>query len=482
MMIALGTCRFDPEELRLFDRHGQPIHLRRKSAQTLSVLARSPGRLVSRDQIIAEVWNRAVVSDESLSQCITDIRRGLGDTERKIVETVAGRGFILHADARPAPQPGRLPTVMVDVAAIAPADTAAGDLAREIEQEILKALSRRRGVRIAPASRNEVEVDYRISGSVRSAGNRMTAFLQIDEIDGRGIFFTEAFELTEDRRDVFASRVARKITNVQRVSAIAHFGARLLHVPDTELDLQGLLQKAGYFYARITPEDTEAAQRVLATAVERFPSSPMALAMLAATYVHMYPLTRIDRSPERVSEALDLADRAVFAGPDVDYVLRTRGNLRFWLLRDLEAAQADIRRAMTITPNFQLAHLTLVQMELFGGEIDPALQRMQQHIEVDIALPQYHYFQTLLAVAALAQGDLETARIHAREAHDVAPWSDWGILVLAAVLGEDAPQGGGTLGTRIAGCELSADHFADIPIRDGSLLDLMTSRARLAGL
>jgi hypothetical protein len=96
------------------------------------------------------------------------------------------------------------------------------------------------------------------------------------------------------------------------------------------------LQKAAYHYSRITVEDTEAARQVLSEAVERYPQSPMALAMLAATHAHMYPLVTIDRSPDRVTAAMELAERAVFAGPNVDFTLRTRGNLKFWLLQAVD--------------------------------------------------------------------------------------------------------------------------------------------------
>lgn len=273
-----------------------------------------------------------------------------------------------------------------------------------------------------------------------------------------------------------------KVTNVQRVSAIANFGERFLDIPDRQLDLQQLLQKAAYHYGRITLEDTEAARQVLSEAVDRYPQSPMALAMLAATHVHMYPLVSIDRSPDRVQAAMELAERAVFAGPNVDFALRTRGNLKFWLLQDHEGAIADCKRALAVTPNYQLAHLTMVECDLFGGRIAQARHRLETQIEMDIVLPQYHFFQTLYALIAVLEDDMIAARHHAFEAFEVAPWSDWGILVMAVVHGREVWTISHGMEERIARCALNARHFCDLPIRDDALVGRLVSLADRAGL
>ena len=220
----------------------------------------------------------------------------------------------------------------------------------------------------------------------------------------------------------------------------------------------------------------------MSVAIDRHPESPMALAMQAATYVHMYPLTAMNRSDDRIAAAMDLAERAVFAGPEVDFCLRTRGNLKFWLLRDHEGAIKDCNRALAITPNYQLAHLTRLQSELFSGDWEAARHRLDHQIEVDIALPQYHYFQTLYALCALAVGDESGARRHALEAYEYAPWSDWGMLILAAAYAEETPGSKTGIADRMGRCSLTPHHFRDLPIRDGPLLATLIGRAEQGGL
>jgi predicted ATPase/DNA-binding winged helix-turn-helix (wHTH) protein len=58
-------------------------------------LVEHPGRLVTKDELLAAVWRDAVVSDAALASCIRDVRRALGDpsTARRYVQTVHRRGF-----------------------------------------------------------------------------------------------------------------------------------------------------------------------------------------------------------------------------------------------------------------------------------------------------------------------------------------------------------------------------------------------------
>ena len=56
---------------------------------------RNPGRIVGRDEIVAEVWQGRAVSDATISSCIKSARRVLGDSgdTQSYIRTVRGRGF-----------------------------------------------------------------------------------------------------------------------------------------------------------------------------------------------------------------------------------------------------------------------------------------------------------------------------------------------------------------------------------------------------
>lgn len=99
----------DREELRATD--GTLVRLRPRSFHVLKLLALQIGRLVTKEEIIAAVWNDAAVTEDSLTQCIADIRRAIGDDSHRILRTLPRRGYMLLGPARPAPHrpPARIP-------------------------------------------------------------------------------------------------------------------------------------------------------------------------------------------------------------------------------------------------------------------------------------------------------------------------------------------------------------------------------------
>src|SRR5437588_5129614 len=78
----------------------EEIKLRPKSFEVLNYLVENSGRLISKDELIHAVWVEAAVTDDSLVQCLKDIRRALGDEAQQIIKTVHGRGYIFDAEVR----------------------------------------------------------------------------------------------------------------------------------------------------------------------------------------------------------------------------------------------------------------------------------------------------------------------------------------------------------------------------------------------
>src|SRR5437867_303245 len=92
--------------------HGQEeIKLRPKSFEVLKYLVDNSGRLISKDELIHAVWVDAAVTDDSLVQCLKDIRHALRDEAQHIIKTVHGRGYIFDTEVRDSGSP---PTFMED--------------------------------------------------------------------------------------------------------------------------------------------------------------------------------------------------------------------------------------------------------------------------------------------------------------------------------------------------------------------------------
>jgi DNA-binding winged helix-turn-helix (wHTH) protein len=72
-----------------------PTDLRRKSFDVVRYLVEHAGRVVTKDELIKAVWPDVTVGDESLTQCISEVRRALGDDNQRIIKTVPRRGYLI---------------------------------------------------------------------------------------------------------------------------------------------------------------------------------------------------------------------------------------------------------------------------------------------------------------------------------------------------------------------------------------------------
>ena len=77
---------------------GEELPLRRKSFDLLRLLIENRGRLLDRDTIGQAIWSDVTVTDDSITQCVIDIRRALGDREQRILKTMRRRGYIFDAN------------------------------------------------------------------------------------------------------------------------------------------------------------------------------------------------------------------------------------------------------------------------------------------------------------------------------------------------------------------------------------------------
>lgn len=81
------------------------VHLAPKAMATLCCLAKSHGKVASRQELFDAVWPHAEVTDDALTQRIVEIRKAFGDLGRirTVVETVPKVGFRLIPPVAPLP-------------------------------------------------------------------------------------------------------------------------------------------------------------------------------------------------------------------------------------------------------------------------------------------------------------------------------------------------------------------------------------------
>jgi predicted ATPase/class 3 adenylate cyclase len=71
------------------------VKLRPKSFEVLRYLVENAQRVVTKEEVISTIWSSVTVTEESLTRCISEVRRALGDESQQILKTVPKRGYLL---------------------------------------------------------------------------------------------------------------------------------------------------------------------------------------------------------------------------------------------------------------------------------------------------------------------------------------------------------------------------------------------------
>ena len=98
-MYEFGPYSLDPTE-RVILRDGEPLSLTPKVFDTLVCLVRNHGRLLTKDELLKEIWPETFVEEVNLAVNISALRKVLGEgpQDGRYISTVSGRGyrFVAH--------------------------------------------------------------------------------------------------------------------------------------------------------------------------------------------------------------------------------------------------------------------------------------------------------------------------------------------------------------------------------------------------
>jgi TolB-like protein len=241
-----------------------PISIGLRALDILLVLIERSGRLVTREEIMADVWGRTVVGSANLAVQISALCRVLdqGRSEGSAIQTVAARGYrFLPAVmiGKPALRPERsggsrsVPPLSIVVLPFANLgnDPEQRYFADGITDDLTTDLSRIAGMLVI--SRNtaftyrnqrvetkqigrDLAVRYVLEGSVRRSGNQVRVNAQLIEAESDTHLWTERFD--GEMSDLFAlqDEVVSRIAIALNLELPRAEAARPTHNPDA-LDL-----------------------------------------------------------------------------------------------------------------------------------------------------------------------------------------------------------------------------------------------------
>lgn len=140
MIFRFDGFELDQQRAELRGSDGGVLKLRPKAFEMLHLLVVNAGRVLTKQELMETIWPKVFVGEDSLFQCIREIRTVLGDERRQIVKLATGGGYLFTPDV----------TIVATGEAAAPAAKTTSKLPADTTPETLRTiLGLRRPVALA---------------------------------------------------------------------------------------------------------------------------------------------------------------------------------------------------------------------------------------------------------------------------------------------------------------------------------------------
>ncbi|MBX9828738.1 MAG: winged helix-turn-helix domain-containing protein [Xanthobacteraceae bacterium] len=97
-MFRFAGFELDPLRVELRGPDGGAIKLRPKTFEMLRLFVANAGRVLSKQELMEAIWPNVHVGEDSLFQCIRELRAALRDDKRQLIRVVSGRGYRFDAE------------------------------------------------------------------------------------------------------------------------------------------------------------------------------------------------------------------------------------------------------------------------------------------------------------------------------------------------------------------------------------------------
>ncbi len=98
MPFTICGWQFDPAA-RSVCKDQATTRLSPRAMKLIELLSQHAGQVVQRETLLDEIWPNVVVSDESLTQAVSEVRRAFGSEGKRLIETISKSGYRLNAQA-----------------------------------------------------------------------------------------------------------------------------------------------------------------------------------------------------------------------------------------------------------------------------------------------------------------------------------------------------------------------------------------------
>ena len=267
-----------------------------------------------------------------------------------------------------------VPIIAVEAFSAAPKDEDTLEAAEDFRDQIIHGLSRRTGIRVLDASReNSMNATYALRGRLRYAPGKARGSLSlILNKDGSSIW-TERYEQETDDIYGFCDEISAKANNDLRLFTNSLDHVRVAEILDENLSVSELRTRAAGLFYECSISAAERCVSILARARRLDPEDGMSLSMWADG-VQLLASIRFEHFGKSTLEELkDAFDKAVEILPKSDYVFSTRSLFRVIVLRDRERGWSDAQRCYALNPSYPQAHLALACAHVLSNDLKSAV-------------------------------------------------------------------------------------------------------------
>lgn len=406
------------------------IPLRAKSFELLAYLVRNGGRVLPKDELIEHVWSRVTVTDESLSQCIHDIRRALNDTQQQLVQTIPKRGYLFSgatlesiaryltlANGPPDSAAPDKPSIMVLPFTNISSDAEQEFFADGVTEDIITDLSKVSGLTVVPRHTSfvykglavkisvladELGVRFVLEGSVRRAGSRLRVTGQLVDVSNGKHLWAERYD--RDCGDIFLlqDEISQNVVSALKI--------------------------------RLLPAELKAITARSTTNAEAYDCYLQARAIMQLTWTDQAMLSSARKMFERAAQ-IDPAYAKAYAGiVDCDAFSWISGNLDI----SSSAVLANGTKALELAPALAETHASMGLALYLTGRRDQAMTALERAIALDPELWAAHLFY---GFSCRDSGDFVKAAAHYARASEInnGDWASTSMLAdVYEALGEHA--------------------------------------------
>ena len=453
MQFTFDNQTLDTERRELL-RDGAPIPVQPQVFDLLVYLVQNRGRVVSKEDLIGQVWDGRTVSDSTFTSRVNAARTAVGDSGRdqKLIRTISRKGLRFVGtvqeqepsnSSRPAERlaekrlersPSALPLPDRPAIAVLPFNNMSGEREQEyfsdgISEDIITALSKLRWFFVIARNSSftykgkavhmkqvaeELGVRYVLEGSVRKSGDRVRITAQLNDVATGSHIWAERYD--RDLADVFAvqDQITEAIVAAIEPQLYAAENFRARRKPPNSLDAWDLVMRALSHYWRVTRPDNMVAQALLEKAIAIDPNYGQALSLLATSHMFGVHLGWAD-----IRSAAPVAERAALAAVEADsedpWAHNALGSVYF-STRRLDDSLAEFELALQLNPNFSLAQGYYGLALSYCGRWQEAHEAAQRAIRLSPRDPSSAIYYGVAAYAQFVGRNYQQAIALAREA------------------------------------------------------------------